>query len=158
MLRPMLLIGEMLANAARVAPNAGAATLGDDMLTFGALDERANRIANGLHGLSVGRGDRVLWWSETALDAVPVFCEAPNDELLLVEWLNALVYEMAVRAMVFGDFSIEIDGRTLRGTAYGEAVDIDRHEPAVEIKGATLTALHVGQDADGWHAQCVVDV
>jgi fatty-acyl-CoA synthase len=73
MLRPMLLIGEMLANAARVAPNAVAATLGDDMLTFGALDERANRIANGLHGLSVGRGDRVLWWSETALDAVPVF-------------------------------------------------------------------------------------
>ena len=33
------------------------------------------------------------------------------DELLLVEWLNALIYEMAVRAMVFGDFSIEIDGR-----------------------------------------------
>jgi SHS2 domain-containing protein len=92
------------------------------------------------------------------LDAVPVFCEAPNDELLLVEWLNALIYEMAVRAMLFGDFSIEIDGRTLRGTAYGEVVDIDRHEPAVEIKGATLTALNVGQDSHGWHAQCVVDV
>jgi tRNA nucleotidyltransferase (CCA-adding enzyme) len=92
------------------------------------------------------------------LDAVTILCEAPNDELLLVEWLNALIYEMAVRAMIFGDFSIEIDGRALRGTAYGEAVDIDRHEPAVEIKGATLTALKVSEGPDGWRAECVVDV
>jgi len=91
-------------------------------------------------------------------DAVPVFCQAPTDELLLVEWLNALIYEMAVRAMVFGDFSIDIEGESLRATAYGEAVDIARHEPAVEVKGATLTALNVSHGADGWHAQCVVDV
>ena len=92
------------------------------------------------------------------IDAVPVFCQAPSDEFLLVEWLNALIYEMAVRAMVFGDFSIDIDEGSLRATAFGEAVDIARHEPAVEIKGATLTALKVSHDADGWHAQCVVDV
>lgn len=92
------------------------------------------------------------------VDTVPVRCVAPNDELLLVEWLNALIYEMAVRAMVFGDYSIDIEGHTLRATAYGEPVDITRHEPAVEIKGATLTALEVTQDTDGWRAQCVVDV
>ncbi len=90
--------------------------------------------------------------------AVPVTCRAPTDELLLVEWLNALIYEMAVRTMLFGDFAIEIDGGELRATAYGEAVDIARHEPAVEIKGATLTALRVAQGPDGWLAQCVVDV
>ena len=89
---------------------------------------------------------------------VPVACEAPSDELLLVEWLNALIYEMAVRVMVFGEFSVEIDEGRLRGTAYGEAVDVERHEPAVEIKGATLTALQVVQGPDGWRAQCVVDV
>ena len=69
----MLHIAEMLANAARVAPDAIAATLDDDALTFAALDERANRIANGLRGLGVGRGDRVLWWGDTSLEAVPVF-------------------------------------------------------------------------------------
>ncbi|MDP1570990.1 MAG: archease [Vicinamibacterales bacterium] len=92
------------------------------------------------------------------LHAVPVMCQAPTDELLLVEWLNALIYEMAVRAMLFGDFAIEIAGGELRATAYGEAVDIARHEPAVEIKGATLTALRVAHGPDGWRAQCVVDV
>jgi tRNA nucleotidyltransferase (CCA-adding enzyme) len=89
---------------------------------------------------------------------VPVFCQAQSDELLLVEWLNALVYEMAVRAMLFGDFAVEIEGGELRATAYGEPVDVGRHEPAVEIKGATLTALRVAEGPVGWRAQCVVDV
>jgi acyl-CoA synthetase (AMP-forming)/AMP-acid ligase II len=69
----VLHVAEMLANAARVAPGALAATLDDTTLTFGELDEEANRIANGLRGQGVARGDRVLWWSDTALDAVPVF-------------------------------------------------------------------------------------
>ena len=92
------------------------------------------------------------------LQPVPVLCEAPSDELLLVEWLNALVYEIAVRKMLFADFVVEIEAGQLRATAYGEPVDLDRHEPAVEIKGATLTALQVVEGPDGWRAQCVVDV
>ena len=92
------------------------------------------------------------------LQPVPVFCQAQSDEMLLVEWLNALVYEMAVRVMLFGDFAVEIDGGELRGMAYGEPVDLGRHEPAVEIKGATLTALQVAESPDGWRVQCVVDV
>lgn len=92
------------------------------------------------------------------IHAVPVFCQADSDELLLVEWLNALIYEMAVRGMLFGDFSVDIAGGELRATAHGEAVDVERHEPAVEIKGATLTALEVGAGPGGWRAQCVVDV
>ena len=89
---------------------------------------------------------------------VALVCRAPDDELLLVEWLNALIYEMSVRSMLFADFSVEIAGGELHATATGEPVDRDRHEPAVEVKGATLTALHVTPDAGGWRAQCVVDV
>ena len=92
------------------------------------------------------------------LESVPVACEAANDELLLVEWLNALVFEMAVRGMVFGDFAVELDKGRLRATARGEPVDVARHEPAVEVKGATMTALQVTEGPDGWRAQCVVDV
>ena len=92
------------------------------------------------------------------LHPVPVFCRAQSDELLLVEWLNALVYEMAVRSMVFADFAVAIEAGELRATAYGELVNVERHEPAVEIKGATLTALQVAEGPGGWRAQCVVDV
>jgi SHS2 domain-containing protein len=91
--------------------------------------------------------------------AVKIVCEAPTDDLLLVDWLNALVYEMATRRMLFGAFVVTIEDSRLHATAWGEAVDRVRHEPAVEIKGATYTALRVERQADGhWLAQCVVDV
>jgi len=38
-------------------------------------------------------------------------------------------------------------------------VDVERHAPAVEVKGATMTELAVRRQADGrWYAQCVLDV
>ena len=90
---------------------------------------------------------------------VTVACEAPDDELLLVDWLNALVYEMATRKMLFSRFAVRLDDHGLQGTAWGEPVDVARHQPAVEVKGATYTELSVKQDEQGrWIAQCVVDV
>ncbi len=90
---------------------------------------------------------------------VTVHCEAPDDELLLVDWLNALVYEMATRKMLFSRFEVRLNGRSLHATAWGEPVEVARHQPAVEVKGATYTGLLVKQDQKGgWIAQCVVDV
>jgi tRNA nucleotidyltransferase (CCA-adding enzyme) len=93
-----------------------------------------------------------------AVTPVEVVCRAPDDDLLFVEWLNALVYEMSVRSMLFADYAVHLDEGELRATAWGEPVDTERHEPAVEIKGATMTALRVEPTAGGWRAQCVVDV
>jgi len=91
-------------------------------------------------------------------EAVAIECEAPDQELLLAEWLNCLVFEMATRRMLFGRFSVQLDGTRLHAQAWGERVDAVRHHPAVEIKGATYTALRVAQEPDGWVAQTVVDV
>ena len=91
--------------------------------------------------------------------AVDIDCEAPDDELLLVDWLNALILEMASRHMLFSRFEVSLDGHRLHATAWGEAVDVEKHQPAVEIKGATYTELKVEKDETGrWLAQCVVDV
>ncbi len=93
-----------------------------------------------------------------ANEPVEIDCEAPDDELLLAEWLNRLIYEMATRKMLFSRFSVRIDGTRLAGTAWGERIDVARHHPAVEIKGATYTALRVAHQRSGWIAQTVVDV
>jgi SHS2 domain-containing protein len=53
---------------------------------------------------------------------------------------------------------VDINGGELTATACGEPVDAARHEPAVEVKGATYTALAVAQADGQWCAQCVVDV
>lgn len=91
-------------------------------------------------------------------EAVQLRCEAPDDELLLADWLNALVYEMAVRRLLFGRFQVQIDGRVLQARAEGEPASVPRHHPAVEVKGATYTTLRVAPVEGGWLAQTVVDV
>jgi tRNA nucleotidyltransferase (CCA-adding enzyme) len=66
---------------------------------------------------------------------------------------------MAVRNMLFSRFAVRIADGRLEGTLWGEPVDVERHAPACEPKGATYTALRVAQDADGtWCASCIVDV
>ena len=91
-------------------------------------------------------------------ELVTIECEAPDIELLFAEWLNQLIYEMSTRKMLFARFGVEIAGTKLHGQAWGEAVDAARHHPAVEIKGATYTALRVAPSNGGWLAQTVVDV
>ena len=79
--------------------------------------------------------------------------------LLFVDWLNTIIYEMAVRRMLFSRFAVTIERIRLKATLWGEPVDVARHAPACEPKGATYTALRVAQDRDGlWSAACVVDV
>jgi SHS2 domain-containing protein len=94
--------------------------------------------------------------------SVDVRCEAPDLDMLLVCWLNEIVYEMSARRMLFGQFEVEIQanrsGWALAGRLTGEGIDPVRHQPAVEVKGATFTELAVRQEDGAWRAQCVVDV
>ena len=94
-----------------------------------------------------------------ATEPVEVQCSAPDDELLLVDWLNALIYETATRKLLFSRFEVDITDHQLTGHAWGEPVTNRQHQPAVEVKGATYTSLRVATNDDGgWIAECVVDV
>jgi tRNA nucleotidyltransferase (CCA-adding enzyme) len=83
----------------------------------------------------------------------------PDPELLLYGWLNRIIYLMATERWLFGRFRVRIHEQTLDADLWGEPVDVRRHHPAVEVKGATFTELAVRKHpAGGWLAQCVVDV
>ena len=61
--------------------------------------------------------------------------------------------------MLFGRYEVQLADGQLAGVAWGEPVDLDRHQPAVEPKEATYTSLAVRRQQGGsWLAQCVVDV
>lgn len=97
--------------------------------------------------------------SVRALQVVEIGLEEDDPETLLFEWLNAIVFEMATRGLLFARFDVDLDGRRLSARAHGEPVDVGRHCPAVEVKGATMTGLRVAHERDGsWVAECVVDV
>lgn len=93
-----------------------------------------------------------------ATETIELRCTAPSDELLLVDWLNSLIYEMAVRRMLFCRFDVTIEDGVLSARVTGEPVDVSRHHPAVEVKGATYTSLALERTGENWVARCVVDV
>lgn len=93
-----------------------------------------------------------------ATTAISISCSDEDNDTLLYDWLNALIYEMATRKMLFSKFEVTIEYGKLKATVYGEAIDIERHQPSVEIKGATYTELAVYQQEQHWAVQCVIDV
>jgi tRNA nucleotidyltransferase (CCA-adding enzyme) len=129
---------------------------GADIGVRGIGASRAEAFAEAAVALTAVVTDPATVRADVAID---IECAAPDDEMLLADWLNALTYEMATRGMLFGRFAVTLHDHRLVGKAWGEPVDRTRHLPAVEVKGATYTALSVTQRADGaWVAQCVVDV
>ena len=91
-------------------------------------------------------------------ETVHIRCGAADDELLLANWLNALVREMTARRMLFARFHVQLNGRRLEARALGEPISTPRHQPALAVKGVTYVALRVAPLHDGWLAQTVVDV
>ncbi len=72
-----------------------------------------------------------------ANSAIEIRCEAPDDELLLADWLNALVYEMATRGMLFGRFDVRPRRPCARSEGVGRAA-----------RPATASARGRGQGGD----------
>ena len=97
----------------------------------------------------------------TPREHLEIEVSAPRRELLLVEWLGRLLGEKEVSGLIFSQFSAEIekvaDGWRLRGEAWGERLDPDRHRPKLEVKGASYAGLRVAKEGERWIAQCVLD-
>lgn len=94
-----------------------------------------------------------------SVKSVSISCQASDNEMLFLDWINELIFQMSVRRFLFSRYHVSIDDGRLTAAAWGEAVDMQKHQPAVEIKGATFTELRVYQNPDNtWVAQCVVDV
>ncbi|HEX4865612.1 MAG TPA: class I adenylate-forming enzyme family protein [Acidimicrobiales bacterium] len=68
-----LLIGDLLADAARASPERVAATLDDRSVTYRDLDRDANRIANALLGSGLRKGAVVAWISPPDLASLAGF-------------------------------------------------------------------------------------
>lgn len=95
----------------------------------------------------------------TPSKVIEMQCSCDDIELLFADWLNAIIYHMATESMLFAKFKVSIEDGKLLAKAWGEKADPEKHDTAVEVKGATYTELKVTQSEDlSWTAQCVVDV
>jgi SHS2 domain-containing protein len=91
-------------------------------------------------------------------ECVEIECSAEDDELLLVNWLSSIIYEMDVRKMLFSRFEVQIENLTIHAKIWGEKINQIKHSPAVEPKAVTYNQLSVKEENGKWNVQCVIDV
>src|SRR5512139_2720277 len=58
---------------------------------------------------------------------VAITCEAGDVDSLFFDWMNALVFEIATRWVLFARYEVAIEGSRLEARAFGEPVDLGRH-------------------------------
>ena len=83
---------------------------------------------------------------------------ATDEESLLVEWLNELIYQFDTEGIIFKRFDIsQLDNTRLKARGYGEKVDKSKHRLKVEVKAATYHMLKVEKN-DGCQVQVLFDI
>lgn len=84
--------------------------------------------------------------------------EGSRLDLLLLDWLNELLYVFDSERMVLGSFEVEVGSEGLRATARAQSLDPDRHGLLREVKAITYHGLKVEQDGEQWLAEVIVDI
>jgi len=153
-------IGEWIRLRAGWHPNRTALVGSDRTLTYGELDERANRLANGLKDrYGIGKGDRLAILTLNCLEFMELFVAAARLGAILVP-LNfrltagELQYQLAnsgSRLLVLGPEQASMAPELLSGTAVEAVIDLTQTfqpDSAFETLLAEASALPV----DGSHS------
>jgi SHS2 domain-containing protein len=83
---------------------------------------------------------------------------ATDEESLLVEWLNELIYQFDTEGIIFKRFDVsQLDNTRLKARGYGEKVDRARHKLKREVKAATYHMLKVERN-NGAKVQVLFDI
>ena len=83
---------------------------------------------------------------------------APDEEGLLVEWLNELIYLFDTENILFKRFDIiQLNNTQLKARSYGEKVDKSKHKLKIGVKAATYHMLKVDK-GDGCQVQVLFDI
>jgi SHS2 domain-containing protein len=83
---------------------------------------------------------------------------ATDEESLLVEWLNELIYQFDTEGIIFKRFDIiQLDNTQLKARSYGEKADSSKHKLKTGVKAATYHMLKVDK-GDGCKVQVLFDI
>jgi SHS2 domain-containing protein len=92
------------------------------------------------------------------LQQVEVELRGDEWEYLLFDWLKELLFRFDTEHLLFSRFQVHVTDTGLKGSAWGEPLDRDRHGLSHEVKAITYHGLRVEQTADGWLAEIIVDI
>ena len=116
-------------------------------------EELFAEMARALFSLIVERFDAVETREEVAVDLPP-----DDDEYLLFDWLNELLYQFDTARLVFTQFEVRFDDEGLHARAWGEPFDPARHGVGHEVKAITYHQLRVAKEGNLWKGRVIVDI
>lgn len=89
----------------------------------------------------------------------PIAAAGEDDESLLVNWLNEVLFYLDGRRVAMRRFRVEqLRPRQVVAQAWGEPRDPDRHRPKLVVKGVTYHQLKIALDDRGWRAEVYLDI
>jgi SHS2 domain-containing protein len=84
--------------------------------------------------------------------------KAPDKEVLLVEWLNELLYYFDTDGIIFKSFEVKsLTDTDIQARCYGEKADKSRHELKRGIKSTTYHMLKI-EKKDFYQLQVLFDI
>jgi SHS2 domain-containing protein len=88
---------------------------------------------------------------------------APDREILLVRWINELVFLVQDEGFVPARADVRIEepsggSFSLEASLIGAPLELEAHGWQGEIKSATFHGLDVTHEGEGWRAQVILDV
>jgi protein archease len=85
--------------------------------------------------------------------------QAEDQESLIVSWLNELLYLLDTEGIVFKRFEVtKLNESSLKANAYGEPLDLERHNIRGGVKAATYHMLQVAKDDKGYSLRVIFDI
>lgn len=83
-------------------------------------------------------------------------------EKLLFNFLQEIIYLKDAELLVFGKYNVKIKDRagtySLVCIAFGEKIDMNKHELVVDVKAVTYHLFEVKQEGKKWKAQVILDI
>ncbi len=88
--------------------------------------------------------------------------EGEDKEALLMEWLSELLYRYGAKNMVYSKFKVSIEktdeGYRLKGKAWGEEFDPQKHPSRTEVKAVTYSLMEIEEKEGRATVKFVLDI
>lgn len=88
--------------------------------------------------------------------------DADNIEMLLFNFLQELIFLKDAELLLFNKFDITINQEKnkykLKAKAYGEKLNMNKHELLVDVKAVSLHNFKVEKINEKWRAEVILDV
>lgn len=93
---------------------------------------------------------------------VEITGESDSLEKLLFNFLDDMLFYKDAEQLLFSKFELKITEKKskylLQCTAFGEKLDLKKHEPKVDVKAITMHMFEIKKTKNGWWAQVLVDI